>query len=788
VIAGLTLALGVGANTAIFSLVDGLLIQPLPYPDPAELVVVWEDRANAGGTARDDPTIADVMVWQPDARAFEGLSYFWPSRPRFDAEGNVVELTGAQLSQNTLDILGVHPAFGRGFLPDETAPGGSAVALLGHGFWVSRFGADPSVVGRTIRLDDVEHLVIGVMPEHFRFVHLPNYSETPDVLTAFQRDPARCTGANQCYRVSVLGRLAEGAGPTAAAQELAALARERVDVVPGRTVPPSFAVVSLYEQTVAQFRPFVLALMTMAAVLLVVACANLTSLVLARTTLRRTELSMRGALGASRPRLVAHLLSEGLLLGVLAGVASAIAAVLTTPLLVRVLAEVVRVPREAELDFDARALAFAFILSIACALTAGAVAAASALRRTPRAGTMSSLSRSSGVGRRSPLLWWLGVAQVASSVVLVVSAGLLYQSIRSLIESERGFRVDDIVTVRLPLTGAEYEERSANLELVSRVSERLRAIPGVEGVAATSSIPLDGDGGGLLTFGVVGAARADGEPAPTARFRGISPEYFDVMGIDVVDGRGFGPDDRADSPRVLVVNAAAARRNWPGQSPVGERIAVGAVEFMIVGLVADVRSLGLDQFETPVLYRPLTQGASDYTTLVIRSDDPERLAAPARALVRESAPRLAGVSVATMREVMHASISPQTVTMRLTAAFSAIALMLAVLGVYGLAGYQVVQETPAIGLRLALGSDAADVHRLVLLRGLRLIGTGVLLGIFLAIAGLGWLESLLYGVSARDPLVLAGSACLVAIVGTLAVHVPARRASRLDPIRALRCD
>jgi ABC-type antimicrobial peptide transport system permease subunit len=292
----------------------------------------------------------------------------------------------------------------------------------------------------------------------------------------------------------------------------------------------------------------------------------------------------------------------------------------------------------------------------------------------------------------------------------------------------------------------------------------------------------------LLTFGVVGAARADGEPAPTARFRGISPEYFDVMGIDVVDGRGFGPDDRADSPRVLVVNAAAARRNWPGQSPVGERIAVGAVEFMIVGLVADVRSLGLDQFETPVLYRPLTQGASDYTTLVIRSDDPERLAAPARALVRESAPRLAGVSVATMREVMHASISPQTVTMRLTAAFSAIALMLAVLGVYGLAGYQVVQETPAIGLRLALGSDAADVHRLVLLRGLRLIGTGVLLGIFLAIAGLGWLESLLYGVSARDPLVLAGSACLVAIVGTLAVHVPARRASRLDPIRALRCD
>ncbi|HUP53225.1 MAG TPA: ABC transporter permease, partial [Longimicrobiales bacterium] len=333
-----------------------------------------------------------------------------------------------------------------------------------------------------------------------------------------------------------------------------------------------------------------------------------------------------------------------------------------------------------------------------------------------------------------------------------------------------------------------YEERSANLELVGRIIERLRAMPGMQGVAATSSIPLDGEGGGRLSYEVVGAPETDRGPAPTARFRGISPEYFEVMGIELVRGRGFDADDLAGSPRVLVVNEAAARRDWPGEDPVGERIAVGPVEFMIVGVVADVRSLGLDRFETPVLYRPLTQGASDYTTLVIRGNDPEQLAAPALALVRESAPRLPGVSVATMRDVMHASISPQTVTMGLTAGFSALALMLAVLGVYGVAGYQVVQQTAAIGVRLALGSTAGDVHRDVLLGGLRLVGTGLVLGTSLAIAGLGWLDSLLYGVSPRDPLVLASSAGLVAAVGALAVHFPARRASRLDPIRALRSD
>ena len=786
VVAGLTLALGVGANTATFSLVDGLLIQPLPYPDPDELVVVWESRANAGGAARDDPTVADVLHWQREARAFEGLSYFWPSRPRLEGDGDVLELSGAQLHHNTLDVLGVHPALGRSFLPAETAPGGSPVVLLGHGFWRSRFGADPSVLGRTIRLDDVEHLVVGVMPERFRFVHLPNYSETPDVLTAFQRDPARCTDANQCYRVSVLGRLSEGTHPSAAAQELAALSREGADLVPGRT--PSLSVVSLHDQTVAQFRPFALALMAMATVLLVVACANLTSLMLARTELRRSELSMRGALGASRSRVLGHLLSESLLLGLLAGAASAAAAAVTTPLVLRLLAEVVSLPRQAEMNFDLRAAAFALVASIVCALAAGLVAAVSVLSRASREGSPHALARSAGVGRRSPLLWWLAVAQVASSLVLIVGAGLLYQSIRSLVESKRGYQVDDILTLQLRLTGAEYEERSANLELVGRVAERLRAMPGVQAVAATSSIPLDGDGGGRLSYEIVGDAGAADAPAPTARFRGLSPEYFEVMGIELVRGRGFGPDDRADSPRVLVVNEAAARRDWPGGDPVGARIAVGRIEFTIVGVVADVRSLGLDRFETPVLYRPLTQGASDYTTLVLRGDDPERLAAPALALIRESAPRLAGISVATMRDVMRGSISPQTVTMRLTAAFSALALLLAALGVYGLAGYQVVQETPAIGVRLALGSRAGDVHRDVLLRGLRLVGTGLVLGISLAIAGLGWLDSLLYGVSPRDPLVLASSAGLVAAIAALAVHFPARRASKLDPVRALRGD
>jgi ABC-type antimicrobial peptide transport system permease subunit len=310
----------------------------------------------------------------------------------------------------------------------------------------------------------------------------------------------------------------------------------------------------------------------------------------------------------------------------------------------------------------------------------------------------------------------------------------------------------------------------------------------VEAVGATSSIPLDGDGGGQLTYEVVGGNRSSGDPMPTARFRGVSPEYFETMGIDVLRGRGLSSADRTDTPRVLVVNEAAARRDWPDTDPVGQRIAIGSLEFEIVGVVADVRSLGLDQAETPVLYRPLTQGASNYTTLVIRSRDPEALEAPTLALIREEAPRLAGVSVMTMRNVLNASISPQTITMRLTGVLAALALMLAALGVYGLAGYQVAQETRAIGVRLALGSRSAQIHRAVVLRGLRLLGAGLATGIVLTIALLRPLEPLLYGVSPRDPRVLASASLFVVVTGLLALHFPAWRASRLDPIRALRYD
>jgi len=524
----------------------------------------------------------------------------------------------------------------------------------------------------------------------------------------------------------------------------------------------------------------------MVALLLMVACLNVTNLLLARGEVRRTEFALRGALGASRRRLVGHLLTESVVLGVLGGMMGLLIAAIGTPLLIQLLSRVTTLPRQAAMTLDGRGLAFVVALSIVAGLVTGIVPAIHTLRRTATRGLGGHRVRGAGQSRHFGLLRGLAMAQVASAFALVVGAGLLNQGVRSLLERDRGFRFDNVLTMQLQLTGPEYAQRADNLTFLEQLTDRVREMPGVESVGATSSIPLDGIDG-QVPYQPVGSP-APSVPAPTGWFRGVTPEYFSTMGIAMLQGRNVRNDDRADTSPVLVINEAMALRDWPDMDPVGQRLMIGSREYRVIGVVSNVRNFALDREESPVFYRPLTQGAANYTTMVVQVRDPGALAPAIREEIRLLAPRLAGVSIRTMEEVVNASISPQRVTVGLTSAFAALALVLAALGVYGLSRYQVTQCTSEIGVRMALGSSSSGILRAVLARGATMVGGGILVGIGVALIFSRVLTSLLYGVSAQDPTVFGQAAAFVLCIGLAAVYLPARRASRMDPADALRFD
>lgn len=460
----------------------------------------------------------------------------------------VGQLQGVELSHNVLDLLGTSPALGRRFLPTETRANGPRVAMLSHALWVSRFGADRSVVGETVMVNDTGHTVVGVLPKTFRFVHMPPVTESSDILTPFQRDPARCVGMSQCYRVSVVGRL------------------------------------------------------------------------------------------------ISQLLTEGVVLGVLGGMVGLVVAAIGTPLLIQRLSRVVDLPRQAAMTVDWRVVAFAMALSVVAGLVTGFIPAV----RMPRLAAALLGRRGTSSPHGGGVLRGLAVAQVAGAFVLVVGAALLDAGGGSLLHIERGFRSDDVLAAQLLLTGPDYRERGDNLAFVARLTDRIRGLPGVESVGATSSVPLDGIDGSA-PYRPIGSPISS-DATPVGWFRGATPDYFATMGIEVLRGRNVRDTDTADAAPVLVINQAMARRDWPEMDPVGQRLLIGAREFRIVGVVSDVRNFGLDREETPVFYRPLTQGAASYTTMVVKTRTPAALGASAARVVGSvvgSGLRLAGVGLGT---------------------------------------------------------------------------------------------------------------------------------------------
>ena len=790
--ASATLALGIAISTALFSVVDAVLLRPLPYSEPERRVMVWSRWVGFDKTWVSD---AELLDYRRFIHSFSQVAAWDSGQANLTGDGEPARVGLALVTPNLFATLGAAPLLGRTFTEEEAAPpNGLPVAFLGHGLWQRRYGGDPGIVGRTILVDGVARQVVGVAPAGFR---LPtDYGEgaaepaelwLPLPVNAAEAD----RGSHGWYAAA---ELKPGATVAQANAELRALAEswEKDGLVPvqGRFRP--FAL-SAKDEITGAVRPALLLLAGATGLLLLVACANVAGLLLARAEARQREMALRASLGASGFRLAAQLLAESAVLalpGLVAGLALA-------GLIVRLLSAsgLLVVPRAAEVHVDLRVLAFA--MSVAAATTV-LFSLAPAIRLFDRrlAGAVRESSSTTPSRASGRLRSGLVVGEIALSVVLLLGAGLLLRSLNALTRLDLGFRPEGVLTVRVSLPEFGYEKADQVVELYVRLVERVRQLPGVTHAGIIRSLPLAAQIGdwGLDIEGWV--------PPPGTYGKGdwqvASDGALEALGERVVRGRGFTPADRALGEQVALVNETMARTYWPGQEALGKRFRMGSPDrpwLSIVGIVGDVRHNGLRAPIKEKFYRPHAQfhvttgSAPRNMTLVVRgTGDPRALIAPVRDVVRGLDPALPLAAVRPMTEVVGEALATARLASTLVSVFAGLALLLASVGLFGVLAWLVSQRTREIGVRLALGADPVAVRRLVRGQGLRLAGVGVVAGLVLAAASGRVVESLLVGVRAQDPASAGAAVLLLFGAAFLAADLPARRAARVDPARALRAD
>ena len=780
----LTLALGIGANTAFFSLADAALLRPLAYPAADRLVMLWERQASAG-KERERTSAANFLDWRRESRSFGEMTAWAPWGFALTGRGEPEELASVRASANLFRTLGVAPALGRGFLPEEETPGRDRVVVVSHAFWVGRLGGDPGVVGRTLTLDGIPHQIVGVMPAGFRF---------PDDASVSLWNPLAFDASELTTRAerrfNVLGRLAPGAtmGDATAELDLLAtrLAREHPETNAGWTV----AAIPAADAVAAGGRDSVTLLLSTVALVLLLACANVGHLFLARALDRKRELGIRMALGGAPARLLRLLVLEcGVVavLGALVGIALAAWAV---PLVQSLDPGLLPGWREAALD--GRVLAFTVALLLPVTFLCGVLPALRAVglgRRVPltAAGTRLTDGRERGRARRA-----LIVGEVALSVVLLVAAGLHLRSLVRLQRVDPGFDASRTVAGTVFLSGAGYASDAQQIAFFGDIVERLGRRPGVVAAGAVTTLPLNPVGIDYdLPFS------ADGNPPPATAdrqevdFRVVAGDYFRALSVPVLRGRGFGTADREDAARVVLVNRTLANRFFPGENPVGRKVWVGGGidAATVVGVVGDVRHRSLAARPRSELYVPFRQYPHGGMTIVVRaSGDPAGLARMIKAEVYGLDPRQPLHDLVTLPELVRGSVSPQRFVLLLLGGFAALALLLAAVGVYGVIAYSVGQRTREIGIRVALGAAGREIRRTVIRPAVGLAAIGVALGCLVAWLLGGVLAPELYEVSPHDPLTFAVVGCILLASAWVACAIPARRAGRLDPLIALRSE
>jgi putative ABC transport system permease protein len=780
-VVAVTLALGIGANTAIFSVVYSLLLRPLPYRDPDRIAMVWQDMTARGGPAREFTTPGNFVDLAGEPGTFESVAAVRGWQPTITGLGDPEPLVGEQVSFEYLSVLGIAPARGRDFTLQDDGAGSARVAIISHGLWARRFGADPGALGRQVTLGGEPHEIVGVMPDSFRPAIVPN---------AEIWRPARLNRASPSRGMVILrtiARLGPGLDLERARVAARALAGRLEQTHPEANQGVTFAVVPLHEQIVGDIRTSLLVLLGAVGFVLLIACANVANLLLARGSSRRREIAVRLALGARRTRVVRQLLTESLLLAVCGGLFGVLVGTWSVDALSAMLPSNLPAIRGAQID--RHVLAFAAAVTLGTGVVFGLMPSLQASRH-PLGQGLKDGARGAGEQHGQRARRSLVVAQIAIALVVMVGSGLLLRTFLRLQSANLGFEPADVLIGSVITPQAKYPNGEALIALYDRLLERVAVLPGVRAAALTSIVPLGGDNDMDVAI--------EGHPPPppgqetTTWYRLVSADYMKAMGIALREGRGFAPREPALS---VIVNETAARRFWPGQDPVGRRVRFGSETrppFTVIGIAGDVSMRGARGEARAEMYLPYWQFPEPGTNIVLRSgagpESVESLASSLRAAVRSIDPDMPVSNIAPMKRIVESSIAQPRLLAVLVSVFAALAMTLAAVGIYGTMSYSVAQRTAEIGVRMALGATRQDVFGLVARDGLLLAGAGIAIGTTAAALMGRSLATLLYAVTPGDPLTFVVTVAASLAAALAATALPARRATRVDPLVALRSE
>jgi putative ABC transport system permease protein len=774
----LTLALGIGANSLIFSVINTVLLRPLSYQDPDGLIVVWEHNVPR---ARDRNIVspANFLQWRDQNKVFEQLAAFQDVRLNLTGVGDPEELPVQRITANLFPMLGVAASPGRNFTNDEDSPAAERVAILSHRLWQRRFNGDPQVIGKPLALNNESYTVVGIMPAEFEFFNPEIEVWVP---LKFAADARNARGRS----LNVLARLKPGITLEQARGDMTGIAARLAQEFPDRNKGWTVNLIPLREQFVGNFRLALLVLLGAVGCVLLIACANVANLLLARTAARRREISVRLALGATRGRIVRQLLTESLLLSFIGGGLGLLLAFVGGDLLAALLPKTM--PHVQKIGINWPVLGFTLLISLLTGVIFGLAPAFYASKGDVNESLKDGVRGSTaGGGRR--LRSVLLVFEVALALILLIGAGLLFKSFMKLQDVKPGFNPENVLTVRITLPQTGYAENDRQIAFFDQLLERVSALPGVQSAGTNSFLPL----GGIATstsFTIEGRPQPEGAEEPVADIRSISPKYLETMGITLLKGRGITAQDTEKSPKVAIINETMARRIFPNEDPLGKRVSLSWSSPMIgeiVGVAEDVREQGLDVPTRPMIYWSYPQFTSPTMNLVVRTTlEPSNLVASIRSEILRIDKNQPASRIVSMEQLLSESVAQPRFRTVLLALFAVVALILATVGIYSLISYGVAQRTGEIGVRMALGALPRDILKMVIGQGMLLVLIGIAIGLAAAYGMTRIMSSLLYGVEATDPVIFVSIATLLVVVALSACYLPARKALRVDPMEALR--
>jgi predicted permease len=787
-VAVITLALGIGANTAMFSVINGVLLRPLPYQEPERLVTIWEESPERD-MLQMPVSIANLRDWAEQSQTLDQISAYTFSNLNLTGTGEPVQLAAVRVSANLFPLVGATPMLGRTFLPEDDKDGAGRVVVLSHATWKNRFTSNPKIIGQAVTINNQTHTVVGVMPANFQFPVGFGYmgkvlNDPIDLYVPIAA--ASEEAARGHYSFFAIGRLKPGVTLSQAQAEMTGIERRLEQQYPDTNTGIGVRLVSTQEQTVKEIRPALLVLLGAVAFLLLIACANIANLLLARSAARQKEFAIRAALGASRLRVLRLLLTESVLLSLVGGALGLLFAVWGTAALIALAPD--NIPRLNEVGMDGRVFGFTLATSLLTGIVFGLVPAIQAskpdLNEALKEGSRGSTGSGSGKRTRSILV----AVEVALSLVLLIGAGLMIKSFIRLQQTHLGFNTENLLTMGLTLSEARYPEDQQQVAFFQRTLEQVRALPGIQSAGVTTGLPL--------TLSLSGSDfRVEGQPEPEAgkemiiNTRSVSPGYFSTLGISLLKGRDFSDRDKSEAPAVAIVNQDLVRTYFPNEDPIGKRITFtdGESWLSVVGVIGDVKQLSVGSHAKPEVYFPFLQAASPSMSLVVRTTtSPLSQVAAVKGQIREIDKDLPIEAPNTMQQLLAESVSGPRFNMLLLTVFAVVALVLALVGIYGVMSYTVTQRTHEIGIRVAVGAQSSDVFRMVMGHGMFLALIGVAFGLAGALALTRLMTTMLFGVEPNDPLTFAGIACLVMAVALAACYLPGRRATKVDPLVALR--